>query len=169
MKDDTRTGIRWPAYYRPGNSPVHVKNERFIHAPPEVVWAWLIRARLWPNWYSNASNLTFLAGGGPDDLALGTCFRWRTFWIMVQSNVLEFEPSARIAWDAKGMGVAAYHGWILTASEGGCRVVTEECQHGWGARLLHFFMPRRMSKKHHAWLAGLAKQAALGLPAPRPS
>jgi hypothetical protein len=36
--------IQWPDRYRPGNCPVHVKNELDIAAAQEHVWAWLTHA-----------------------------------------------------------------------------------------------------------------------------
>jgi hypothetical protein len=37
--------VIWPPHYAPGNSPVHVRNELAMQAAPELVWAWLVRAR----------------------------------------------------------------------------------------------------------------------------
>jgi len=61
----------------------------------EQVWAWLVRATLWPTWYVNASRVRILQGNG-SDLALGTKFRWTTFRVMlvsikpIRSNQLMF-------------------------------------------------------------------------------
>jgi hypothetical protein len=73
-------GIRWPGRYHPAHCPIHVSNELAIAAPIETVWAWLVRAPLWPSWYPNAAGVHFLAGE-PPDLALDTRFRWKTFGV----------------------------------------------------------------------------------------
>ena len=160
---DAVGAIRWPARYAPASCPIHVSNELLILAPPAQVWAWLLRAALWPQWYPNSSCVKFLEGA-PPDLAAGTRFRWHTFGVTIVSKVLEFEPQARIAWDAKSLGVDAYHAWLITPADGGCRVLTEETQHGFVARAGSTLFPGRMHRLHQVWLDRLAGQAASGMP-----
>jgi len=105
--------ILWPSRYDPANCPVHVRNELATASNPETVWAWLIRAQLWPTWYPNSANIQFLLGQ-PPDLALGTRFRWKTFGVTIESTVLEFKPYQRLAWDAHGNGLNGYHAWLIT-------------------------------------------------------
>ncbi|MBU3696032.1 SRPBCC domain-containing protein [Dechloromonas sp.] len=158
------TGVIWPARYSPNVAPVHVRNEIIIAAPPEVVWAWLIRATNWPTWYSNSQNVRQSDGIQLQDLALGSVFRWKTFGVAICSTVREFQPFNRLAWDAQGFGVDAYHAWVLTAHNEGCHVLTEETQYGWGARLLDFLMPQRMWKGHELWLSSLRDKSLQGKP-----
>jgi hypothetical protein len=73
-------------------------------------------------------------------------------------------PQQRLAWNARGFGVFAYHAWLLEDTPGGCRVLTEETQHGWACRLGALVFPRRMSQQHQTWLERLAQQAAGGAP-----
>lgn len=155
--------VQWLAHYDPHHCPIHVRNELDIPAPPERVWAWLIRATLWPTWYANSANVRILTGNGPD-LQPGTRFRWKTFGVTITSTVLEYISSERIAWDAHARGLDVYHAWVLQPTAQGCRVLTEETQHGVLARLGHFLMPNRMYKFHQLWLEALAKQAQIGLP-----
>ena len=155
--------VRWPEHYRPHNCPVHVRNELDMDAAPERVWAWLIRASLWPTWYVNSANVTILDGSGPD-LQKGTRFRWKTFGVTITSTVIEYVTGERIAWDAHAFGIDAYHAWVLQPSARGCHVLTEETQHGWLARLGKLFMPNRMYTFHQLWLEGLAAKAHAGLP-----
>jgi uncharacterized protein YndB with AHSA1/START domain len=157
------TAIRWPERYQPARCPIHVSNELAISAPVESVWAWLIRAALWPSWYPNAANVRFLEGT-PPDLALGTHFRWKTFGVTIQSSVRELVPCERIAWDAHALGLDVYHAWLLQRTPGGCHVLTEETQHGWVARAGALLMPGRMQRYHQVWLEGLRDKARSGLP-----
>jgi uncharacterized protein YndB with AHSA1/START domain len=159
----TLDGIRWPDHFAPANVPVHVKNELEIPAPVDRVWAWLIRAKLWPTWYSNSANVRFLSGTGPD-LEAGTRFRWKTFGVTIESEVVEFIPQERIAWDARSFGVDAYHAWVLRETKKGCHVLTEESQHGSLARLHKLFMPNDMYRKHQIWLDSLAAEASRRFP-----
>ncbi len=154
--------IRWPSRYDPSRAPVHVANEVDAAAPPEAVWAWLVRAPLWPSWYPNASDVV-LAGGVPD-LAPGVSFTWRTFGVAIRSTVVEFEPCERIAWSAFGLGVDAYHAWEITPTAGGSHVLTEETQYGWAARLSSLVFPDRMSKFHQVWLDELSAKAKAAPP-----
>ena len=126
--------ILWPSRYEPVNCSVHVRNEFAMASPPETVWAWLIRAKLWPTWYPNSANIQFLSGQSPD-LALGTRFRWKTFGVTIESTVLEFMPYERLAWDAHSTGLDAYHAWLIQKTSQGCNVLMEETQRGWLARL----------------------------------
>ena len=132
-------------------------------ASPEAVWAWLIRAQLWPTWYPNSADIQFLSGN-PPDLALDTRFRWKTFGVTIESTVLEFVPYQRLGWDAHGSGLEAYHAWLIQKTEGGCNVLTEEVQHGGLARLSRGLRPNHMEGKHQLWLEGLQKKATAGLP-----
>lgn len=158
-----RNQILWPSSHDPAKSPVHVRNELSINAAPEIVWAWLIRAQLWPTWYPNSANIRFLRGN-PPYLSLGTRFRWKTFGVTIQSMVLEFVPYERLAWDAHSSGLDAYHAWLIQKTESGCHVITEETQRGWLARLARVLRPRRMEQQHQIWLEGLRAKAIVGLP-----
>jgi hypothetical protein len=160
----TLDGVRWPDYFSPVNAPVHVRNELEIPSSVDCVWAWLIRAKLWPTWYPNSVNVRFRTGTGPD-LEAGARFRWKTFGVMIESEVVEFLPRERIAWDAHSLGVDAYHAWVLRETPaGGCHVLTEETQHGSLARLQKLFLPNRMYRGHQIWLETLRDQASGGLP-----
>ena len=155
-------GIRWPGEFSPARSPIHVRNELPMLDRPEVVWAWLIRAQDWPTWYPNSKRVRIDGGGA--NLAPGATFRWRTFGVVLLSHVEEFVPSERLAWNARGLGVWAYHAWLLRPTASGCTVVTEETQHGFVARAGRFLMPKRMERFHQLWLEELEKKARQGPP-----
>jgi hypothetical protein len=132
----TQTAIRWPDRHSPQNSPIHVVNELTMAAPAEAVWKVLIRAA-------------------------GARFTWKTFGVDLKSQVQEFEPSSRIAWLATAPLLEAYHAWLIEPlADGGCRVVTEETQHGLTARAGRLIYPGRMEHWHQRWLEGLAERAA---------
>ena len=162
MPHDT-DGIRWPARFEPSFAPIHVRNEVEVLAPIATAWAWLVRAPLWPQWYSNSKNVEIVEGP-PHDLALGSLFRWSTFGVTITSRVIEFIPGERLAWDAHGIGVEAYHAWLFRGTETGCHLLTEETQHGWAVRIGATLMPNRMSEYHQIWLDSLAERARSGPP-----
>lgn len=99
--------INWPEAYRPDATAVHVRNEMLIQAPQRV-WAWLVRARSWPDWYENARDVEVEAGA--IDLSPGARFRWTTFGLSIESVVGEFVPFERIGWTGIGVGMDVYHG-----------------------------------------------------------
>lgn len=156
--------IRWPSHYEPAHCAVHVRNELVMAAPPAVVWAWLVRAARWPAWYVNAGNVRFLDSPGPD-LQAHSRFRWKTFGITITSEVQEFMPQSRLAWNGKALGIDVYHAWLLTPTpDGGCHVLTEESQHGFMSRASKLVFPNRMFRYHQLWLEALAECAASGPP-----
>lgn len=74
-------------------------------------------------------------------------------------------PFERIAWNAFGIGVDAYHAWEITRTPAGAHVLTEETQYGWAARLGSVVLPSRMSRGHQIWLERLSAKAQGGSPA----
>jgi hypothetical protein len=158
--------IRWPEKYTPGRTAVHVRNELEMPARSDVVWAWLVRAELWPTWYANSANVVIEGAG--QDLAPGTRFKWTTFGVRLDSRVEEFVPEERLAWSARSRGIDAYHAWLIERTPSGCHVLTEETQNGWLARLSNSLRPHNASRQHQKWLEGLAAKAKEGLPPTRP-
>ena len=155
--------IFWPPGFEPEKSPIRAHNEISIVSSKENVWAWLVRATLWPTWYPNSANVEFLSGA-PPDLVLGTKFRWKTFGVTVESVVREFVPFERLAWDAQRGGLKAYHAWLIQPTPEGCHVLTEETERGWFARLGKALRPKQLEQKHQVWLEQLKAKAIAGLP-----
>ena len=167
--------ILWPTRYKL-NCTVDVRNELEMSSSADAVWAWLIRAQLWPTWYPNSANMRFITGQ-PPDLALGTRFKWKTGFLNVDTGkasapgltvdckVKEFLPPERLAYEFQGPGIKGYQAWLIKKTENGCCVHTEEKQRGLLARLLKSIgIPDRMVKQHQLWLALLRDNAAKGLP-----
>ncbi|MDQ2861589.1 MAG: hypothetical protein M3T55_12875 [Pseudomonadota bacterium] len=149
--------IRWPPNFDPAGAPIHVRNELAMTAPAEAVWGALIRAVDWPIFYKNASGV--VVEGGAHELSAGARFTWTTFGVRLKSVVEEFAPMERIAWSARALGVAAWHAWLITATDGGCHVLTEETQMGFLARANALVFPQRMGGWHQRWLEGLQARA----------
>jgi uncharacterized protein YndB with AHSA1/START domain len=151
--------IRWPDGFRPGESAVHIHNELVIPAPLSAVWQALIRAGKWPEWYPNVGDIHFVSHAGPV-LRERSRIRWNTYGFRIASQVLEFEPETRLAWNVQGLGVSGYHAWLLTPLDAHTtRVVTEETENGWLASLSKLLAPRRVEKKHQLWLEALSQEA----------
>ena len=153
--------IIWPGRYLPEKMKVHVSNELHIGASPKIVWAWLVRADIWPTWYLNSKDVVVMGGG---TLKLGSSFSWKTFGASLQSKVEEFVPEERLAWSASGFGIEAYHAWLIQPEGNGCHVLTEEVQNGLVARLSSLLRPHNMKKYHQIWLDALKEKAEGGMP-----
>jgi uncharacterized protein YndB with AHSA1/START domain len=154
--------IRWPDRYAPDRVDAHISNEISIAAAPETVWAWLIRAVEWPQWYPNSHDVKI--AGGRRDLGPGTKFTWRTFGVRIGSTVQEFVPGSRIAWDGRGLMLDVYHAWLIETRPGGSWVLTEETQNGLAARTQAALLPNRMYRGHQLWLTSLKALAETGMP-----
>jgi uncharacterized protein YndB with AHSA1/START domain len=139
-----------------------VRNELEMPVSSEVVWTWLVRAALWPTWYSNSKDVV-IEGGGLD-LLPGSRFRWTTFGVRLDSKVEEFVPGERIAWTARAIGIDAYHAWLIEKRHSGCYVLTEENQNGLLARMNNLLRPSFMGRLSQDWLEGLLRKAKEGYP-----
>lgn len=159
------TAVRFPDQALPEASAFLARNEIQIEAPPERVWAWLVRPDLWPSYYSNARFVRHLGGPWPE-VELGSRWRWLTFGALITSELVEAEPHRRLAWSARGLGAHGHHGWVLEPQDGGTHVITEETQRGWGIALVKPALRPLMVRYHQRWLDGLARVAASPPPAP---
>jgi hypothetical protein len=154
--------IAWPKGYGPEETSAHVSAQLDMPVPPEAVWAWLLRADLWPTWCPEFKDVR-IEGGGPD-LEQGSRFRWKAFGVRLTSSVEEFVPLERLCWTARSTGIDAYHAWLIERLPSGCRVVSEETQSGWVARLNNLLRPRSLVRIHETWLERLLEKAKGGPP-----
>ena len=69
--------IHWPQGIVPEQADLFAHNDIVIAAPAPRIWEHLIHATAWPDWYSNARNVTVNAPSGL--LAAGVTFDWITF------------------------------------------------------------------------------------------
>lgn len=145
--------IIWPARYAPDRTVAHVRNEIAIQTPPEAVWHCLIHAAAWPDWYPNSAQIRI--ENGAETLSPQANFTWRTFGVTVRSQIQEFHPPHRIAWDGVGFLLNIYHAWLIEPRPGGSWVLTEETQNGLAARAQNLLLPKRMFRGHELWLARL--------------
>jgi hypothetical protein len=162
---DADTVLEWPDEYRPEAAAFHAVNELLIPTEPEIVWAWLDRPDLWSSYYGNARFVKHLGGPWPR-IELGSRWRWLTFGALVTSEVVEYQPSERLAWSAKSLAGSGHHGWLLRRQAGGTFVRTEETQKGLGMQIAKPVLRPLMERMHQRWLEGLSRKAAEGPPLP---
>jgi hypothetical protein len=148
----------WPEDIHPARSPIHTHNALDIAAPVERVWAVLLRAADWHEFYANCKDLRFEGEPGPS-LGAGSIFTWRTFGLRVRTTVTHFEAQRILAWRGDTWYGRGCHLWALAPTQTGCRLITEEVQAGLVPWLGRFFLRRGLHKWHDRWLAGIAARA----------
>jgi uncharacterized protein YndB with AHSA1/START domain len=147
----------WPPTLSPANSPVYICIEQAVNADPATVWAVLIRATEWPNWFRHSKNVRL--NDGAHDLAAGARFRWSISGLPLRSHVHTFEPPSALAWESRSALIHTFHVWQLVPTSNGWTVVDEECQRGllpWTARAIQ---RRALHRVHQEWLTDLAIRA----------
>ena len=162
--------VVWPEQYAPNLSALYELNDIDVKAPPEVVWKLLVDAENWSSYFPPEDRVKILSADS--ELALGTKFSRVTVGFPMTLHVTEYEPFTRLAWettvDDDETGSSAYHGWVITLTDHGCHVLTEETQQG------PFFVeelgrkhPGALYSYHQDWVErlALAAEAAVAKPA----
>ncbi|TAI47886.1 SRPBCC domain-containing protein [Flagellimonas allohymeniacidonis] len=150
--------INWPEAYTPEEAGFFVHNEIEIKATPETVWNILLAAETWPEWYEGASNVKVAS---PDNgiLDADSTFEWKTMGLDFESTIQEFEPYSRLSWVSIKKSIKGYHAWLIIPTQDGCKLITEESQHGFLTFLEKTFQPRKLEKLHQIWLEKIREKA----------
>ena len=154
--------VTWPYQYDPRRSAIYALNDVDVKAPPEVVWKLLVDAENWSSYFPVEDQVKILTG--EPELALGTKYSRVTVGILMKLIVTEYVPRRRISWatvvDGDETGSGAYHGWVITPTNNGCHVLSEETQQG------PFFLeeigrkhPGALYAYHQEWAESLARAA----------
>ncbi|QCB43302.1 SRPBCC domain-containing protein [Sphingomonas sp. PAMC26645] len=154
--------VKWPERYGPDKSAIYALNDIDVNAPPEVVWSLLVDAENWSDYFPHEDKVKILTG--EPELALGTRYTRVTVGYPMSLEVTEYVPGRRISWattvDGDETGSSAYHGWVITPTETGCHVLSEETQQGpFFLELLGEKNPGGLYKYHQDWVEKLALKA----------
>lgn len=136
------------------NAPMTARNEVTIEAPAQRVWSTLTEIDRWPEWQSAVSSAQL---EGP--LAVGSRFVWKANGLKIASCIEDLEPSRRIGWTGKALGMNAIHTWKTEPQDRGTRVLSEESMSGWFIRLIGIFDRDFLSKSLAAALQELKARA----------
>jgi uncharacterized protein YndB with AHSA1/START domain len=124
--------VTFPPEHDPRVSALYALNEIDVNAPAELVWELLVDAEHWASYFPPENRIRILSG--EPVLANGTRFHRVTVGHGMTSIVREFVPGRRLAWsttvDGDLTGSTAYHGWVVTPTQAGCHVLTEETLQG---------------------------------------
>ncbi len=154
--DPLKDRINWPVDFHPSKARFYIHNEIEIQAPPEVVWAILIDASNWPEWYVGAKNVVVQGGG---KLQPNAVFEWETMDLQFSSEIKEFVPNERLSWLSEKKQIQGYHAWYIEPRPGGCLLVTDESQKGWLTFFEKIFQPNKLIKLHDVWLKEIKRKA----------
>jgi len=150
--------INWPEQYEPEDASFFVHNQIDINAPPEAVWEVIIQAETWPSWYEGAENVK-VTNGANGALGPRSSFTWSTMGLDFTSTITEFQAPYRLSWESRKSTIQGYHAWLLTPSGAGCRLITEESQHGFMTLMQKIFVPNKLHRLHDSWLSQIKKKA----------
>lgn len=156
--DEAANKIKWPAQFDPNQSDFYVHSEIKINASPEVVWALLVQAQEWKNWYEGINDMRF-EDPKQTKLEPGVKVFWNSLGQRVNNTVMDFAPHASLAWQFEDEKIQGYHAWVITPIESGCHVVSGKSMTGKLARLQKVFMPKKLMKQQDTWLRALKEQA----------
>jgi len=146
--------IHWSPRFQPKDADLLAHNEIVIAASRVTVWRHLVEAPKWPDWYPNARDVRIVSGRS-DVLENNSRFEFRTFGMHIDARVGEFLPERRLGWFGNGIGINAYHTWLLIEVADGCKVVTEKVAKGPAAVVLRSTDPAVVHKGHEVWLRSL--------------
>lgn len=154
--------VIWPERYEPKISAIYALNDVDVKAPAEVVWKLLIDATNWYRYFPAEDQVEILSG--EQGLALGTRYSRVTVGYPMSLVVTECVENRRLAWattvDGDTTGSTAYHGWVITPTQDGCHVLTEETQQGeWFLDMLGRRHPGGLYRYHQDWVERLAGAA----------
>ena len=154
--------VVYPPQYDPRISPIYALNEIDVEAPAAAVWQLLIDAENWSSYFPPEDQVKILSG--EPELRLGTRYSRVTIGFPMHLVVTECLPSRRLSWsttvDGDDTGSSAFHGWVITPTDDGCHVLSEETQQGpWFLEQLGHKHPGGLYSYHQDWVEALARAA----------
>ena len=154
--------VIYPPEYDPRISPIYALNEIDVKAPAAVVWKLLIDAENWSSYFPVENQVKILSG--EPELGLGTRYSRVTIAFPMSLVVTECVTAHRLSWsttvDGDQTGSSAFHGWVITPTEAGCHVLSEETQQGpWFLEQLGHRHPGGLYSYHQDWIEALARKA----------
>ncbi|ADW68504.1 SRPBCC domain-containing protein [Granulicella tundricola] len=154
--------VIWPHRFDPKTSAIYALNDIDVKAPPEMIWKLLVDAEHWSSYFPAENQVKILSGEA--ELELGTKWTRMTVGIPTRLIVTEYEPNTRLSWsttvDGDETGSSAYHGWVITPTDRGCHVLSEETQQGpYFLEALGRKHPGGLYSYHQEWVEKLARAA----------
>ena len=128
-------------------APVRCRKKIAIAASSKKVWETLTNVDHWADWQKDISRAK-LSG----ELKPHSTFVWKSGGATIRSTLHTVEPSKKIAWTGKTLGMFAVHNWTLTEKDGETEVSVEESLEGLIARLLKSAFNKNLENGMQNWL-----------------
>ena len=132
-------------------------------ATSAAIWNWLVCAERWGEWYGDAPAVAYV-NQLRAELRAGSVFTWQSRGTTLTATVIEYVPGQRLAWAVQGLGIQAYHSWLLRETATGCQLITQQRQVGWRGALSELLRPQHLFNYQQAWLLALSRQVLRGGP-----
>lgn len=136
------------------NAPVLQRDQLFIRASPERVWAVLTDINRWTAWNSKITKAAM-----DERPADGVRFNWTVNSARIKSVLHTVQAPLAFGWSGTTFGGSAIHNWTLEPENGGTRVRVEESMEGWLISLFRKKMNRDLAKDMRAWLESLKRES----------
>jgi uncharacterized protein YndB with AHSA1/START domain len=136
------------------NAPIVAAHEIAIRTDIQTVWDALTDIDRWPDGNADTPKAQLT---GP--LAVGTVFNWKTGELTLSTKIAEITPPERLVWSGDANGIVAIHVWMLTQTQDGTHVHTEESWEGSGVPEPVESVQAALDGLHVRWLSALKIRA----------
>ena len=131
-------------------APIVIRREIDIFAPPNLVWDWISRVDLWPDWHPEVSSSRWLGNPG-----LNGRFKWRKSLLGVPSIVTRWREALEFAWSGTAWGITSHQVFLLDGDYKSTRIICEQSVEGFGARVLTPVVRHLAERWSEMWLGAL--------------
>jgi hypothetical protein len=76
-----------------------------------------------------------------------------------EPNLRRPKPRRRLSWESRKTLIQGYHAWLIVPTEKGSKLITDESQHGFLARMQWIFIPSKLRGLHDEWLMKIKEKA----------
>ena len=104
-----------------------VREEIFVHAPPQQVWRLFSDIEGWPQWNPICLKASMLKGQ-PWEVGSRLHFTIKPWWVAlnVKATVVESDPPRQVTWLGRWPGLYGQHTFTFEPEEAGTRVISSE-------------------------------------------
>jgi hypothetical protein len=153
--------VDWPQSLAPADCPVALRTERLVDAPPEIVFAWLLRTDSWPEWFAGVHGVRSTSGHW---LKVGAQVRWWMSGAPAHATIRRLQAPELVEWEGGGPGVRAYHSWRLERAGEQTRIISNETARGPLASLMPGALTAILQRGHDRCLDGLSRVSSAAPP-----
>jgi len=137
-----------------------------VAASPEVLWSCFADLSKWYHWFPALTEAEWISG---TPWTVGAQFHQTVQFgfplgkVGGVATIIEVSAAPYVAWQGKGVGMEAIHGFRFDATAGGTEVLSRHEFYGTRALLTRlFFLTRRVHKIYRAALGGLKAYVETG-------